>query len=137
MAVALEFIDLIVPRTVIERVYPGGWDGCLEHHEDVIGGAVWHDDHLLREGAMSPDGITWLIDRWRERGIEPYGEREGQKYWKDCCVVEGMFGGKTLPCDWLEIAPDRRSVYLTGTEPGEKAGPKPRRAPKGLGGRRD
>jgi len=53
MAVALEFIDLIVPVAVIRTKYPGGWDQCLRDHEFLIGGRVWFDDHLFSDGAMS------------------------------------------------------------------------------------
>lgn len=115
MAVLLEFIDFIVPISVIEEKHPGGWAWCRKRYE----GAAWYDDHLFRLGAMSPDGIKHLVDQWIALGFEPKGDRNGQEYWKDCCVVEPMFGGKTLPCDWLEISEDGRSAYLKGTEPEE------------------
>lgn len=36
-------------------------------------------------------------------GFEPAEEGDGQRVWKDCCVVESLWGGHTLQCDWLEI----------------------------------
>ena len=51
MAVALEFIDLIVPVAVIRTKYPGGWEQCLRDHEFLIGGCVWFDDHLFSDTA--------------------------------------------------------------------------------------
>ncbi len=33
MAVALEFIDFIVPIAAIREKYPGGWEQCLKDHE--------------------------------------------------------------------------------------------------------
>lgn len=121
MAIALEFIDFVVPILVIRQKYPGGWDQCLKDHRQLIGGRVWFDDHLFRDGAMSPDGIDILIEKWKELGLNPTEERNGQRFWKDCCVVERMFGGTTLPCDWLEIGADRRTAYLKGNDPGEVA----------------
>jgi len=119
MAIALEFIDFIVPISVIHQKYPGGWDQCLKDHEPLIGGRVWFDEHLLRDGAMNPGDIESLIDEWTALGFQPIEERGGQKVWKDCCVVESMFGGATLPCDWLEIGDDVRSAWLKGTTPGQ------------------
>lgn len=119
MAVALEFIDFIVPISVIEQKYPGGWERCIADHEPLIGGRVWFDEQLLRDGAMNPSDIESLIEEWTALGFQPTEELGGQRVWKDCCVVESMFGGATLPCDWLEIADDGRSAHLVGTEPGE------------------
>lgn len=47
MAIQLEFIDFIVPRSVIEEKYPGGWVQCLKDHKNLIGGRVWYDEHLF------------------------------------------------------------------------------------------
>lgn len=119
MAVALEFIDFIVPISVIKQKYPGGWGQCLKDHERLIGGRVWFDEHLLRDGAMNPGDIHSLVEEWAELGFTPMEEIDGEKVWKDCCVVESMFGGATLPCDWLEFSEDGRAAWLKGTVAGE------------------
>lgn len=118
MAVALEFIDFIVPIAVIREKYPGGWEQCLKDHECLLGGRVWHDEHLLRDGAMNPNSIKFLIEEWTELGFQPMEERDVDRRWKDICVVESMFGGPTLPCDWLAIGVDGCSAYLKWTDPG-------------------
>jgi hypothetical protein len=123
MAVALEFIDFIVQRKAIDEKYPGGWQKCFADHAGLIGGRIWHDAHLFRDGAMSGRDIEVLVASWQNIGLEPFLEVDGKKTWKDFCVVEGMFGGPTLPCDWIEISQDGYSAYLKGTEPGEIAGP--------------
>ena len=122
MAIALEFIDFVVPIAVIRDKYPGGWDQCLKDHERLIGGRVWFDEHLLRDGAMSPQGIESLVEEWTELGFTCTEERDGQRVWVDCCVVESLFGGSTLPCDWLEVADDGCSAYLKNTDPGPVVG---------------
>ena len=122
MAVSLEFIDFIVPIAAIKQKYPGGWDQCLKDHENLIGGRVWFDEHLLRDGSMNPGDIEFLIEEWTDLGFQPTEEIDGQRVWKDCCVVESMFGGATLPCDWLEIRDDGRSANLKGTDPGQIVG---------------
>ena len=132
MAVALEFIDFIVPIAVIREKYPGGWEQCLKDHERLIGGRVWYDDHLLRDGAMNPHDIESLIDEWTALGFQPMEERDGDRRWKDVCVVESMLGGPTLPCEWLTLGEDGRSAFLEGTDPG----PTRSRSPRGASDRR-
>lgn len=48
--------------------------------------------------------------------------REGQKVWKDLCVFESMFGGATLPCDWIAYDRANRCVYLKGHPVGPVVG---------------
>lgn len=120
MAIALEFIDFIVPIAIIRKKYPGGWEQCLKDHEQLIGGRVWFDEHLLRNGAMNPSDIESLLHEWEDLGFEPYEDVDGQRIWKECCVVERMFGSATLPCDWLAFT-EEGDAYLKGTEPGAVA----------------
>lgn len=122
MAIALEFIDFIVPIAVIRQKYPGGWEQCLKDHERLIGARVWFDEHLLRDGAMSPAAIAELVEEWSQAGFHPTEERNGELVWKDCCVVESMLGGATLPCDWLVVGEDGASAFLKGHPPGEVVG---------------
>ncbi len=123
MAILTEFIDFIVPIATIRAKYPGGWSQCLADHASLMGpgGRVWHDEHLLRDGAMSPQGISALVEEWEAMGFEAHEVVDGERRFKDFCVFEGMFGGPTLPCPW--IADDGHgSVWLAGTEPGTPAG---------------
>ena len=93
MAIVLDFIDLVVPIETIRQKYPGGWEGCLRDNADFIGGAVWYDEHLFREGAMSPQDINYLCARWEEIGFEIKDSKNGKPVWKDICVVASMGGG--------------------------------------------
>ena len=102
MAIKLEFYDLIVPIKTIKKKYPGGWEQCLKDHEGNIGGRVWYDEHLFRDGAMNPGDIGKLVDWWREKGFHTHVEGDNPK-WVDVCVVETISGGTTLPCDWIEV----------------------------------
>ena len=122
MAIFLEFIDFVVPIEKIRLKYPGGWDQCLLDHSNLIGGRVWYDEYLFRDGAMNPGDIKRLVSKWAELGFEPAGSNKDGDFWKDCCVVESMFSGPTLPCDWLVLDPDRQVAYLAGTEPGQTKG---------------
>ena len=122
MAIALEFIDLIVPISKIRDKYPGGWQACLNDHAHLIGGRAWYDEHLFRDGAMNPNDIRLMIQRWTSLWFETIEIKDGQQVWKDLCIVEGLFGGPTLPCEWLEFDPNQRIAYLKGFPPGPVVG---------------
>ena len=118
MAIVLEFIDLIVPIETIRRKYPGGWEQCLRDHENLIGGRVWYDNYLLRDGAMNPSDIKYLVDQWSELGFEVQSSQDGKSVWKDVCVVESILvAGTTLPCDWITVDVNQRIAYLKGVSP--------------------
>lgn len=124
MAIATEFIDLIIPIHIIRDKYPGGWEQCLKDHENLIDGRVWYDEYLFRDGAMNPMDIEHLIESWEAMGFEAIIEKNGKKYWSDMCVCEGLFGGATLECEWLGMDRATRSAFLIGAEPGEVIYPK-------------
>ena len=103
MAIQLEFINFIVPIKIIEKKYPGGWTQCLGDHKNLIGGRVWYDDHLFRDGAMNPTDIGHLVDEWKKLGFHTHEGKNNPVKWVDICVVEAMFGGATLQCDWITV----------------------------------
>lgn len=117
-----EFLDLIVPISTIEEKYPGGWEQCLIDHQPAIGGRVWFDDWLFRDGAMNHPAMEALLGEWWKLGFECHAEKDGRRYWKDVCVFEGRAGGTGMPCDWLGVDMVSQTVYLKGTEPGEIRG---------------
>lgn len=65
MAVQLEFINFIAPIETINEKYPGGWEQRLKDHQNLIGGRVWFDDYLFRDGAMNPMDIGSLVEEWK------------------------------------------------------------------------
>ena len=92
MAISLEFIDFIVPISIIHEKYPGGWKQCLIDYEYGIGGRIWYDKYLFRDGAMAPHGIEILVNEWTAKGFEPYEEIDGKRYWKDFCIASMLSG---------------------------------------------
>ena len=102
MAIKLEFFDIIIPIKTIQKKYPGGWKKCLKDHDGDIGGRVWYDEHLFRDGAMSPNDIGNLVEWWSNKGFQTHDESKKHK-WVDVCVVQSIFGGPTMPCDWIEV----------------------------------
>jgi len=51
---------------------------------------------------MSPNDINYLVEWWSDKGFDAHDEGEKPK-WLDFCVVQSIFGGPTLPCDWIEV----------------------------------
>ena len=129
MAIALEYLDLLIPIVRIHESYPGGWQQCLADFDRVIGGRVWYDEHLFRDGAMDPDEMKRRVEGWAVLGFEVTGTRtvgSGRharpvRYWKDVCVVDWSQSGATLPCDWLQVDLASRTAHLGGTDPGPLA----------------
>lgn len=109
MAINTEFIDLIVPIETIRRKYPGGWAQCLKDHAPLLGGRVWHDDYLLRDGAMNPIDMQRLVEEWESLGFTFTAVVNGKKHWMDFCVHDMMMG-VTLPCAWIVEARGRTLV---------------------------
>ena len=115
MAINLEFINFIVPIEKIRQKYPRGWGQCLKDHENLIGGRVWYDDYLFRDGAMNPMDIGSLVEEWRGLGFHTHKGGNHPVKWDEVCVVEAMFGGATLPCDWLAVDGDIGRQNMTQT----------------------
>ena len=120
MAVQLEFINFIVPIEVIKQKYPGGWEQCLRDHENLIGGRVWFDGHLLRDGAMNPMDVGNLVEKWQALGFHTHDGGNNPRKWVDVCVVDAMLGGATLPCDWIATAGD--AAFYKGKPKGKLIG---------------
>ena len=119
MAIKLEFLDLIVPIKTIKKKYPGGWKQCLKDHNGLIGGRVWYDEHLFRDGAMSPNDIAYLVEWWSEKGFKTLDQSDNPK-WLDLCVVQSTFGGPTKPCDWIVVS--GRTAHLKNEPIGQLVG---------------
>ncbi len=124
MAVACEFIDVIVPIERIDAVYPGGFAAFKSQNADLVHGRFWHDSHLFRDGVMSPQDVSCVVDFWEGYGLTPFGKTaDGVTFWKDMCAVEAMMiGGATLPCDWIEVCSQERCAWKRGSDKGEIIG---------------
>jgi hypothetical protein len=118
VAIALEFIDVVVTIARIRETYPGGWEQCTLDYAALLGRRVWHDQYLFRDGAMTPPEVEQLVEGWAVLGFEPVGTRHGAPYWKDVCVVDWRRGGPTAPCDWLSVDLLSRTAHLAGAKPG-------------------
>jgi hypothetical protein len=116
MAINTEFIDFIIPIETIRQKYPGGWEQCLLDHAPLLGGRVWHDDYLFRDGTMNPMDMQNLVEEWESMGFTSTVEVNGKKHWVDFCVHD-MMGGVTLPCDWIVETEFGQVAHINDPEP--------------------
>ena len=79
-------------------------------------------DGMTHQGYYNPTLSEKIMVVLRDVPFVPFEITDGKKCFKDLCVVEGMFGGSTLPCDWIEFTDDYSGAYLKGTEAGELVG---------------
>jgi len=103
VAVFIEFINVVVPVSVLEEKYTGGLDGYVQDH----GRSTYCcDGHLTRVGFMAPPLVGEFIEELEQKGLQPL---EGKR-WKDVAVVDQLFRRPTAPCDWIHVgvAPDGR-----------------------------
>ena len=102
VAVAIEFLNMIIPVAEIEKKYPGGWEQCREDTGcDMPGNTSWSDGQLLRLGTMSEMTLQLMGDEWASMGFKGFFGRGDKKRWRDFC----QFGSLTGPilCDWLSF----------------------------------
>lgn len=122
LAIQLEFINLIVPVQRIRDIYPGGWDGCLAANAGRLGKIVWYDENLFHGGgAMDPEMIDVLIERWTNLGFAATEVVDGKAIWKDFAILDS-WGISQYDCPWIVVDGTERIAWLRGTEPGEVIG---------------
>lgn len=120
--VRLEYINLIIPLKNINLCYPGGFDLFSVHHQDKFGDTFWHDAHLFRDGAVNDAEVESLILFWQQKGLVPYDETDGQRKWRDMCVIQAGHSEPSLPCEWLAVDHASGAVFLKGRPKGRIIG---------------
>lgn len=120
MAVSLEFCNVIIP---VEKIREKLGGGVFESKFSMITSFCWHDGHLFRQGCMNEYDLSDMLDAWENDGLELIIHIDGQKHWKDVCVVNSGHG-PSYPCEWIEYDPEKNIVWLKGHEPGDVIGPR-------------
>lgn len=125
MAIRLQFINLIVPVSTLERVLAPEESGLLHPRDPLQLEMVWRDAYLCRvDGAMNWADVDEMVDRWEARGLQGLVGVSPQQWWKDFAICASG-RGPTFPCDWLVYDAADNCVSLAGTPKGEVQGPAP------------
>lgn len=92
MSVHLEFINVLIRRDALERVYPGGFQQYVRDNAEFIGITCWFDEDIVREGAMSPQDAKGIVEYWEGLGLKAATYKRGRPVeWIELCVAG--FGG--------------------------------------------
>lgn len=106
MPVSLEFINIIIDLSCFDKKH-GNRSMILDEIREDIGSVIWHDEFILRDGAMSMDDACKALRWWARRGVRPFSrDTNNKRVWHDCCVVMSPFGDTAIPCSWLKISND-------------------------------
>lgn len=121
MALRLEFFNIIIPISIIEKRYSGGFGKYKVDNAKCIGKTIWFDKYLVREGAMNSKEISDRVQYWWDAGCWVYRLNAGEKIWNEVCVCEQM-GGDSPVCEWLGYIQSENAVFLKGFPPAEIIG---------------
>jgi hypothetical protein len=103
LSVHLEFINVLIRRDALERVYPGGFQQYVRDNAEFIGITCWFDEDIVREGAMSPQDAKGIVEYWEGLGLKAATYKRGRPVeWIELCVAG--FGGTAVPCSWLRFS---------------------------------
>lgn len=98
--VQIEFINLLINRRSLDRVYPGGSEKFIRDWGPFNGRSSSYDDDLVKFGAMNPADIDELIQELQEIGLVGLADKDRQKVWVDFCVLDELMG-LGARCDWV------------------------------------
>jgi len=115
MAIQLQCITLIVRIKTIDERYLGGWEQYKIDHNLLDNKYGYYDENLYGMSTMNPYDMEDLINLWERDGYHTCDRDENgdPTKWREVCVVEGMFGGGTLPCDWIQVEDNKAFLKET------------------------
>ncbi len=116
MAVFIQFINVVVPVSVLNEKYPDGLDGYVRDR----GGTFCCDGRLTRVGFMSPVGAERFLIELENKGLTLM---EGDN-WKDVAIVAQPSPRATAGCSWVALGrmhdgPDFACLRDDVGDPGE------------------
>jgi len=119
MAIKLEYCNVIVPvKSIRERLGDDVFENKFAQNTDF----QWRDEYLFRAGCMNEWDLADILDEWRSMGFEPLTVIDGEKAWKDVCVVNSWHG-PSYRCDWIQYDPKENVAWLKGHPRGAAVGP--------------
>jgi hypothetical protein len=123
MALYLNFINVIVPITNIEKHFNVSFDVFFDSYSrdgryKAVSGLKYYDKYLFATGHMDGWYVDEIVESFEKEGLTSTVKIDGKEHYKDLCVAgEGM--GLQLPCDWLKYNEKEQSVWLKGTKKGK------------------
>jgi hypothetical protein len=110
VSIKARFINVIVRKGTLERLYPGG---LAAYEREAPNRTLAVDDHLTCASFMDEESANALVAH-----LESYGLLcDVGGVFRDVAVVSRW--GETLPCPWLQQG--HGLYWLAGMDPGEIA----------------
>lgn len=124
MSVLIEALSVVVPRSVLDRSWPGGTDAFLAKCQEAETDARYAvmDRFLVAVSFLAPDEAQRIIRELGEHGIE---EPDEERRADDVAFLDQHMG-PSMPCAWLEWRKQDEGfteAWLAGTEPGALVAP--------------
>lgn len=101
--ISLEFYNLIIRRDRLESLFKNGWQEFLEEYGSDP--TIWHDQFLVRFGAMNLPDINFWISHFKNQGLKLLKKVNGTSYYCDMALVGAFQGNDNVRCVWLDIEP--------------------------------
>jgi hypothetical protein len=112
--ISIEFINLIIKRSALDRVYAGGSAKFILDNEPFDGYVRAYDESLVKFGAMNPNDIQVIAKHLESIGLVGISKKNDEELWVDFCVVDELMGA-TLACDWIHYDRESRSASILMT----------------------
>lgn len=109
--IPIEFLNLVIKRSSLDRFYPGGASVFIQNHEPFDGQVNAYDDHFVKFGAMGPNDIHAIAEDMESLGLIGITEQNGEQVWTDYCVIDELIG-PTLQCNWIKYDRKTREVLI-------------------------
>jgi hypothetical protein len=109
--IPIEFLNLIIKRSSLDKIYPGGSSAFITNHEPFDGQVNAYDEDFVKFGAMGPGDIHAIAEDMESLGLIGVTDRSGEQFWIDYCVIDELFG-PTLHCDWIKYDRKFKTVEL-------------------------
>lgn len=100
----LEFINLIIPKAILEAKYAGG---LAQYRLDMPANSVTEDEHLTRFGAMDWNVIENVTEMLNTHGLDYESGRSD-----DFTVVEPLHW-LTWEVEWLDVTQNACSLKVS------------------------
>jgi hypothetical protein len=104
MAVPIQYLNVIVRKSTLESLYPGGVEA---YREACPNGTYEADEWLTRVGFMNPGELDWFVNELESKGLRLWNS-DGCTF-GDIAIVDTL--GAPTRCDWLQWHHPDRFVF--------------------------
>lgn len=109
MTIPIQFLNVVIRRAAIDKIYPGGSLAFIREHAPFDGTVKAYDEKLVKFGAMSAIEIDKIAKYLVSLGFEGVSGQAVNLVWIDFCVIDELFG-LTQSCYWIKYDTKTRTA---------------------------